>query len=131
MAYQKYTELEVWKRARQFAAHIYKITGDFPKEEIYGMTSQMRRCAVSIPSNIAEGCGRQHQKETIQFLSIARGSLYELETQLYISNDISIISIEQLEECLLEIESLGKLINGFKRYVSSIGDNPKNQQQNT
>ena len=131
MAYQKYTELEVWKKARQFAGQIYQITASFPKEEMYGLTSQIRRCAVSIPSNIAEGCGRQHQKETIQFLTIARGSLYELETQLYISNDIGIISVEQLEECLLEIESLGKLINGFKRYVSSIGDNPKNQQQKT
>ena len=131
MAYQKYTDLEVWKKARQFAAHIYQITASFPTEELYGLTSQIRRCAVSIPSNIAEGCGRQHQKETIQFLTIARGSLYELETQLYISTDISLMSVEQLNLCLLEIESLGKLINGFKRYVGSIGDSPKNQQQKT
>jgi four helix bundle protein len=119
MAYQKYIELDVWKNARAFAAHIYLITLKFPKEEVYGLTSQLRRCAISIPSNIAEGCGRQHAKETIHFLTIARGSLYELETQLYISKDISIISNEQLDVCLIEIEILGKLINGYIRYISS------------
>ena len=91
MAYQKYTELEVWKMARVFASYIYKLTATFPKEETYGLTSQIRRCAVSVPSNIAEGSGRQHPKETIQFLAIARGSLYELETQLYVSFDINFI----------------------------------------
>jgi len=71
---------------------------------------------VSVPSNIAEGCGRQHKKETLQFLSIARGSLYELETQLYISKDLSYITEDQLTICLNKIESLGKLLNGFIRY---------------
>ncbi|MCJ0742115.1 four helix bundle protein [Pedobacter montanisoli] len=66
MAYQKYTELEVWKVARTFTAQVYKITANFPKEETYGLTSQIRRCAVSVPSNIAEGSGRQHTKETIR-----------------------------------------------------------------
>jgi four helix bundle protein len=118
MAYRKYTELEVWKTARLFAANIYKLTATFPKEETYGLTSQIRRCAVSVPSNIAEGSGRQHPKETIQFLAIARGSLYELETQLYISFDIGFISQIQLDESISEVEVLGKLINGYKRYLS-------------
>ncbi|WP_199118452.1 four helix bundle protein [Pedobacter sp. ASV28] len=118
MAYQEYTELEVWKTARAFAAHIYKLTAAFPKEETYGLTSQIRRCAVSVPSNIAEGSGRQHPKETIQFLAIARGSLYELETQLYVSFDIGFISEIQLSECLMQIEALGKLINGYIRYLN-------------
>jgi len=78
--YQKYTELDVWKRGKELAAIIYKLTADYPKAEQFGLVSQMRRCAVSVPSNIAEGCGRQHLKETIQFLNIARGSLFELET---------------------------------------------------
>jgi four helix bundle protein len=125
MAYQKYTELEVWKKARAFASHIYLLTVKFPKEETYGLTSQLRRCAISIASNIAEGSGRQHAKETVHFLAIARGSLYELETQLYISNDINIISDEHLSNCLKEIEMLGKLINGYIRYVSLTIQKPK------
>lgn len=114
--YQKYTDLDVWKQARTLASHIYEITSNFPKSEQFGITSQIRRCAVSIPSNIAEGCGRQHTKETIHFLSIARGSLYELETQLYISKDLSFINEDQLKVSLDKIENLGKLINGFIRH---------------
>lgn len=87
MSYQKYTDLEVWKKAREFATYIYDLTTVFPKEEQFGITTQIRRCAVSIASNLAEGCGRQHKKETIQSLTIARGSLFEIETQLYISYD--------------------------------------------
>ncbi len=114
--YQKYTELDVWKQARILASMIYEITADYPKTERFGIISQMRKCAVSVPSNIAEGCGRQHTKETIQFLNIARGSLYELETQLYISKDLTFISEEQLNSLLQQIESLGKLLNGFIRF---------------
>jgi four helix bundle protein len=114
-AYQKYTELDVWKHARVLASYTYELTS-FPKSEQFGIVSQIRRCVVSVPSNIAEGCGRQHKKETIQFLSIARGSLYELETQLYISKDLSYITEDQLTTCLNKIENLGKLLNGFIRY---------------
>ena len=91
--YQKYTDLDVWKQARILASVIYGITGSYPKSEQFDIISQMRRCAVSVPSNIAEGCGRQqHTKETIQFLNISRGSLCELETQLYISQDLKFIN---------------------------------------
>lgn len=116
---QKYTELDVWKHARALAAYAYELTASFPKSEQFGIISQIRRCVVSVPSNIAEGCGRQYKKETIQFLSIARGSLYELETQLYISKDLSYISEDQLSTCLNKIEALGKLLNGFIRYNSA------------
>ena len=84
-----YTELEVWKESRILVKDIYSITKSFPKEEIYGLSNQLRRCAVSIPSNIAEGCGRRTSADTIQFLHISRGSLYELETQLYIALDLN------------------------------------------
>ena len=117
--YQKYTDLDVWKQARILASVIYEITGSYPKSEQFGIISQIRRCAISVPSNIAEGCGRQHTKETIQFLNISRGSLYELETQLYISKDLKFINEEQLNNCLQQIESLGKLINGFIRFKNS------------
>lgn len=115
-AYQKYTELDVWKQSRALASHVYELSATFPKSEQFGIVSQIRRCVVSVPSNIAEGCGRQHKKETIQFLSIARDSLFELETQLYISKDLLYITEDQLGVCLDKIENLGKLLNGFIRY---------------
>ena len=73
-----YKELDIWIRARELVKMIYVITKSFPNNEQFSLTSQIRRCAVSVPSNIAEGCGRQSTKETIHFLHIARGSLYEL-----------------------------------------------------
>ena len=71
--YKTYKELDVWVKSRAFVKEIYLLTKDFPRDELYGLTSQMRRCAISIPSNIAEGYGRQHKKETLQFFHIARG----------------------------------------------------------
>jgi four helix bundle protein len=126
MAYQKYTDLEVWKKSKNFASTIYKISASFPKDEIYGLTSQIRRCAVSVPSNIAEGSGRQYSKDTIQFLAIARGSLYEMETQLFISCDLGYISLIQLNESLTEIENIGKLLNGYIRFLKGHPKNLKN-----
>lgn len=117
--YNRYVELEVWKQSRQLALSIYDLTKSYPYNEQFGLTSQMRRCAVSIPSNIAEGCGRVHRKETTHFLSISRGSLYELETQLYIAKDLNYISEDQLTSCLFKIENIGKLINGFIRYQNN------------
>ncbi|MFM6954240.1 MAG: four helix bundle protein [Sphingobacteriaceae bacterium] len=76
--YKKYTELELWAEARKLVTTIYELTKLFPKEEQFGLINQMRRCAVSIPSNIAEGCGRNHKKDSLQFLFIARGSVFEL-----------------------------------------------------
>lgn len=117
--FQKYVDLEVWKQARKLAVGVYQYTNSFPNSEQYGLTSQIRRCSVSIASNIAEGCGRQHSKETIHFLSIARGSLFELETQLFISFDLGYISKVQLDDIMLEIEISAKLINGFIRHYKS------------
>jgi len=76
-----FKDLEVWKAAMELAVHVYRLTARFPKEERYGLTSQMRRASVSIPSNIAEGKGRSSDKELIQFLCHSRGSLFEIETQ--------------------------------------------------
>src|SRR3989339_2007656 len=86
-----FTDLNAWKEGHKLAVKIYEITKNFPKEELYGITSQMRRCAVSITSNIAEGFSRQTSKEKVQFYSIARGSLTELQNQLIISKDIGYI----------------------------------------
>ena len=82
-----YKELEIWKLGVKFCPKIYLTTNTFPKEEKFGLVSQLNRAVVSVPSNIAEGCGRNYPKDSIQFFFIARGSIYELETQLYISFD--------------------------------------------
>ena len=117
---KSYTELEVWIEARNLANEIYLISKKFPKEELYGITSQLRRSAISIPSNIAEGCGRQTSKETIHFLYISRGSLYELETQLIISEDLEYVTNKVLESTLLKIDTCKKLLNGFINYYKKI-----------
>jgi len=116
---QKYTDLEVWQKSRDLTNMIYKISKSFPEVERFGLTNQMRRCSVSIPSNIAEGCGRNSNKETIHFLYIARGSLYELETQLYISQDQNFITMEINMELQNRIIVCKKLLNGFINYYKS------------
>lgn len=80
---RKYKDLIIWQRSVEFATSIYRVTSEFPSEEKYGLISQMRRCSVSIPSNIAEGAGRSSDKEYQRFLDIAYGSAYELETQIF------------------------------------------------
>ena len=111
--YRTYKDLDIWKKARSLVKEVYLVTRNFPKDEMYGLMSQMRRCAVSIPSNIAEGYGRQFKKETIQFLHIARGSLFELETQFFIASDLGFIETEQLEKLTLQLDDCKKLLNGL------------------
>lgn len=101
-----YKELIVWQKSIDLVEQVFKITDKFPKSELYGLTSQMRRAAVAIPSNIAEGAGRQHTKEFIQFLAIAEGSATELETQLIIALRLQFLDTndyERVSALLLEI----------------------------
>ena len=116
---KSYIELDVWKQSRQLVKQIYGLTKHFPKEEQYGLSSQMRRCSVSIPSNIAEGHGRNHIKDSLQFFFIARGSLYELETQLYLSNDLGYFSSEILVEILEKVTNCKQMLNGLIRYFEN------------
>lgn len=111
-----YSELKVWKEARKLVSDVYLVTKGFPKEEIYGLISQIRRCAISIPSNIAEGCGRRTSADTIQFLHISRGSLYELETQLYLASDQKYLTKKEFDSLLEQATSCKKLLNGFINY---------------
>lgn len=99
---------------------IYEISKYFPKEEIYGLTNQIRRCAVSVPSNIAEGCGRQTSKDTINFLHISRGSLYELETQCFVALDQRYIDERQFNAIFELIQSCKRLLNGFINYYKKL-----------
>lgn len=117
--YKTYKELDVWVKSRAFVKEIYLSTKDFPKDELYGLVSQMRRSAISIPSNIAEGYGRQYKKESIQFFHIARGSLYELETQLYIATDLNYLQQAKLSELILLLEECRKLLGGLIKYFET------------
>ncbi|MBI3756122.1 MAG: four helix bundle protein [Deltaproteobacteria bacterium] len=117
-----YKELKVWQRAYGLALKVYKIIEDFPHDERFGLASQLRRCGISIPSNIAEGHTRRHLKEYIQFLYIALGSLAELETQLLLAKDLTYISEMSFKETGLEIEEIGKMINGLINSLNKTGD---------
>ena len=108
-----YKELVVWQKSIQLVTDIYKLTKIFPKEEAYGLVSQMHRAAISIPSNIAEGHDRNSDKEFSQFLCIARGSLAELETQVIIAENLGYIKQEQKTYILNKCYEIGKMINGL------------------
>jgi len=95
---------------------VYQLTKRFPKEELYGLTSQCRRAATSVPANIAEGLGRQYKKDTIQFLHISRGSIYEVETLLNVALMVEIISNEEFNNVMPYIEKTLKILNGFINY---------------
>ncbi len=116
----EYSKLEVWMEARKLVNLLYDFSKLFPKEELFGLTNQMRRAAISIPSNIAEGCGRQTSKETIHFLHISRGSLYELETQFYIALDQKYIEENNFNIALSQIQICKKLLNGFINYYKKL-----------
>jgi four helix bundle protein len=116
----EYNKLEVWVEARKLTNLVYDLSKVFPKEEIYGLTNQMRRCSVSIPSNIAEGCGRQTAKDTINFLHISRGSLYELETQCYVALDQKYIDENNFNIVFNQMQSCKKLLNGFINYYKKL-----------
>ena len=110
---EHYRDLIAWQKAKRLALDVYRCTRKFPRDEIYGLTSQMRRAAVSVPSNIAEGKGRYSQKELVHFLYLARGSLLELETQLSIARDLDYIDLLAFKTLESETEELGRILNGL------------------
>jgi len=114
---KSFRELIVWQKGIQMVIQIYEKTKRFPKEEIFGLKLQIRRCAVSIPSNIAEGYGRQHTMEYVRFLQIARGSLNELITQLEIAEKLGYLDEISIE--LSECDELGKMLNSLLNKLSS------------
>ncbi|MBD0316305.1 MAG: four helix bundle protein [Nitrospiraceae bacterium] len=105
-------DLDVWEKAMDLAVRAYALTSQFPKEELYGLTSQIRRCAISIPSNIAEGAARQSRREYVQFLHIASGSVAELETQLILAARLGFPSDAN---ALAHLEEVRKLLLGLLR----------------
>jgi four helix bundle protein len=115
---QSYHDLLVWQKSMALAKVIYKITADFPSEEKFGLISQMRRAAVSIPSNIAEGQARNTTGEFVQFISHAEGSLAELDTQLTLAVELNFTTPIKAKLCMDAIAELRRMLNGLRRAVT-------------
>jgi len=114
MAINSFRDLRVWQAGMELVEQVYLLTQSFPRQEIYGLTSQIQRAAVSVPSNIAEGHTREHSKEFLHHLSIAQASLAELETQLEIAARLKYLLPEQLEKILQRVMSLGKQLYALR-----------------
>jgi len=112
-------KLKVWERAHQLTLKIYMVTQAFPKEEIYGLTNQMRRSSASIPTNISEGCGRNSTAETIHFFTMAIGSASELEYQLILVHDLHYIQENEYRELSTELVEVRKMLYTFMKRLKS------------
>jgi four helix bundle protein len=113
MIVQSYKDLEVWQKSINMVTMVYAMTKQFPKEELYTLTSQIRRSAISIPSNIAEGRGKRSTRDFMRFLNIAYGSAAELETQLIIGKNLGYVSPEQAEPLFQEVGRICRMLNGM------------------
>jgi four helix bundle protein len=113
-------DLVVWQKAMTLVSDIYRATRNFPKDELYGLTGQIRRAAVSVPSNLAEGHGRNSRKEFRQFIGQARGSLTELETQLEIARNLGYLPPANASELLSQATEIGRMLNGLRVWSESV-----------
>jgi four helix bundle protein len=109
--------LKVWQKAVSLVKLVYQLTANFSKDEAYGLTSQMRRAAVSIPANIAEGRGRGHKKEFVQFLYTARGSAYELSTLFIVAQEVGLLSVGDAVKCKNDLDEILFMLNGLIKAV--------------
>ena len=116
---QSHRDLVTWNKAMELVTEIYRVTKQFPKEELFGLMSQLRRAAVSIPSNIAEGKGRLSKGEFRRFLGNARGSLAEVETQILIAQNLSYLDEAETNRLLTKVEEVGKILNGLLSAVKN------------
>jgi len=114
---RNFRNLEVWKEAIDLASFVYTLTKKFPKQEQYGLVSQINRCSVSIPSNIAEGCSRSSEKEYARFLEIAIGSSFEMETQLEISKNLNYLDSETFKSIVERLNVLQRRINALRTSI--------------
>jgi four helix bundle protein len=115
MGIQSFRELEVWQLSMDLVEECYRVTKGFPKEELFGMISQIRRAAVSIPANIAEGQGREHTKEFLHHLSVARGSLMELETHLMLSQRVGLLDQAMTTRILAQTDRISRMLSGLRK----------------
>ena len=110
-----YRDLTVWQRATELAALVYELTARLPRKETYGLSSQLQRAAVSIPSNIAEGHARESTKEYLRYLLVSRGSMAELETQLLLCQKLQLLSKQDVEHALIVSDEIGRMIRGLQQ----------------
>ena len=115
--FKSYRDLEVWQKAMRLAKRIYQVTQKFPNDERFGLTNQLRRAVVSVPSNIAEGHARFGAGEFSRFLSIATGSVAEIETQILLSQDLGYVKEELTFELLAELDIIGKMLRGLAKSI--------------
>jgi len=115
---KSYKDLLIWQKGIVIVKEIYLLCADFPQNEIYGLQSQMKRASISIPSNIAEGYGRNYTQNYIQFLKIARGSLLELETQIIISKELHLVTEDKFTSIISLITEENKMLNAFIKSIS-------------
>jgi four helix bundle protein len=113
MSLASYHDLFAWQKAVDFVVDTYKLTGRFPRAELYGLTAQLPRAAVSVPSNIAEGAGRIHTREYIHHAGIARGSPFEAETQIIVAQRLGFVSEEEVRPLLAAVSEVGRLLHGL------------------
>jgi len=108
-----FQKLQVWERSHQLTLEIYRTTRQYPREELFGLTSQMRRAAAAIPTNIAEGCGRSTQRDLARFMDIAHGSSSELSYQAMLSRDLDFLPSEPADDLLNELDQIGRMLNAY------------------
>jgi len=119
MTLKMHKDLKVWQESKDLVTQIYSLTSKFPKEEIYSITAQIKRAAISVPSNIAEGAARDSNKEYLHFLYIALGSTAELDTQLIIAKDLTFITEKEFVDISKKIDQIGKMLSGLIKYRQS------------
>jgi four helix bundle protein len=116
--FRSYRDLEVWQRSMRLAKRIYQVTQRFPPDERFGLTNQLRRASVSVPSNLAEGHARFGAGEFSRFISIAMGSVAEIETQTLLSRDLGYLKQSWADELLAELETIGKMLRGLAKAIT-------------
>ena len=116
---KSYEDLRVWQKAIELTTKLYIVLKSFPKDEVYGLTSQLKRSCVSISANIAEGCGRNTVGEFLQFLGIASGSKAEMHTLLIVSRNVGLLSLDDFTDLITDLSDIGKMLNGLKKSLTS------------
>ncbi len=116
-----FRKLKVWEKAHHFTLQVYRITKDFPSDERFGLTVQLRRAAASVPTNIAEGCGRHSERELARFMSIAAGSASEVEYQLLLACDLNYIPNETYRELNQQVNEVKRMLNSFIQKLTANG----------
>jgi four helix bundle protein len=125
MGMRAFRDLKVWQKSHQITLEIYKVTGTFPREELFGLTSQMRRASASVPANIAEGCGRNSESDFARFLTIAMGSASELEYQLLLSHDLSLLDETEYMRLSTDIGEVKRMLTVFIQKLKASNKTPE------